>query len=244
MKVQGLRQLLYSLLLLPTTACEAVDQGQVEREAMVVQIREGVRETRQYLGTDALNPAVLEAMQRVPRHEFVPPVLREEAYADRPLPIGEGQTISQPYIVAVMSHLLGVSSGGRVFELGTGSGYQAAVLAELGAQVYTVEIIPQLAERARSTLERLGYDGVQVRAGDGYLGWPGAAPFDGILVTAAGDHVPKPLIDQLKPGGRLVMPVGTPDGAQQLRVLEKAPDGSLATRAVLPVRFVPLTGAR
>lgn len=243
MSLQGLRLLLLSLMLLSTPACET-GEDLSEREAMVAQIREGVRETRHYLGADALDPAVLGAMQRVPRHEFVPIALRSEAYTDRPLPIGEGQTISQPYIVAVMTHLLRVRPGERVFELGTGSGYQAAVLAELGLRVFSVEIVPQLAERARETLERLGYERVRVRAGDGYLGWPEEAPFDAILVTAAGDHIPKPLADQLKPGGRLVMPVGPTYGIQQLLVLEKATDGTLVTHEVLPVRFVPLTGER
>lgn len=229
-------------LILLGNGCAASDDASTARQAMVAQIREAVRDTRHYLGTDALDPAVLRAMERVPRHEFVPLALRGEAYADRPLPIGEGQTISQPYIVAVMTHLLAVGPGARVFELGTGSGYQAAVLAELGTGVYTVEIVPELATRAGETLERLGYRAVRVRAGDGYLGWPEEAPFDGILVTAAGDHIPQPLIDQLRPGGRLVMPVGPAYGIQQLRVLEKAADGGLSPREVLPVRFVPLTG--
>lgn len=244
MSTQGLRSLLISLILLATPACTADDDRAADRQAMVAHIRAAVRDTRQYLGTDALDPAVLRAMERVPRHEFVPLAERPLAYADRPLPIGEGQTISQPYIVAVMTHLLGISPGARVFELGTGSGYQAAVLAELGAQVYTVEILPQLAAQARETLERLGYRAVQVRAGDGYLGWPEEAPFDAILVTAAGDHIPQPLIDQLKPGGRLVMPVGPAHSVQQLRVLAKGADGRLTPREVLPVRFVPITGER
>lgn len=229
-------------LVLLASGCEAADEGVSERQAMVAHIREAVRDTRQYLGTDSLDPAVLGALERAPRHEFVPQALRPEAYADRPLPIGEGQTISQPYIVAIMTHLLGVGPGARVFELGTGSGYQAAVLAELGARVYSVEIVPELASRARETLERLGYREVRVRAGDGYLGWPEEAPFDGILVTAAGDHVPQPLVDQLRPGGRLVMPVGPAVGVQQLQVLEKTADGRLSPREVLPVRFVPITG--
>ncbi len=229
-------------LVLLVSGCEAADEGVGERQAMVAHIREAVRDTRQYLGTDSLDPAVLGALERVPRHEFVPRALRPEAYADRPLPIGEGQTISQPYIVAIMTQLLGVGPGARVFELGTGSGYQAAVLAELGARVYSVEIVPELASRARETLERLGYREVRVRAGDGYLGWPEAAPFDAILVTAAGDHIPQPLVDQLRPGGRLVMPVGPAFGVQQLQVLEKAADGRLSPREVLPVRFVPITG--
>jgi protein-L-isoaspartate(D-aspartate) O-methyltransferase len=178
----------------------------------------------------------------VPRHEFVPAALRGEAYANHPLPIGAGQTISQPYIVAIMTHLLRVGPGDKVYELGTGSGYQAAVLGEMGVEVYSVEIVPELAERARETLRRLGFANVKVRAGDGYLGWPEAAPFDGIIVTAAADHVPKPLIDQLAPEGRLVMPVGVSGWIQQLVVMEKTPAGTLKRKEVLPVRFVPVTG--
>jgi protein-L-isoaspartate(D-aspartate) O-methyltransferase len=212
------------------------------RRAMVEQIRTAVQETRDHLGTATLDPAVLDALNRVPRHEFVPIALRDEAYADRPLPIGDGQTISQPYIVAVMSHLAAVKPGDRVFELGTGSGYQAAVLAEMGAEVYSAEIIPALAERARRTLQDLGYDRVRVRLGDGYLGWPEAAPFDAIVVTAAADHIPQPLVEQLKTGGRLVMPVGAVFQVQRLIVLEKDNDGTLRPREVLPVRFVPITG--
>ena len=186
------------------------------------------------------DPAVLGAMRRVARHEFVPAEFRALAYEDRPLPIGEGQTISQPYIVALMTELLAVKSGRRVLEIGTGSGYQAAVLAEIGADVYSIEIIAKLAEGARATLTRLGYRKVQVRTGDGYLGWPEAAPFDGIIVTAAPPRVPQPLIDQLKPGGRLVMPEGV--GEQDLVVYAKTQDGRLHREEVMPVRFVPMTG--
>jgi protein-L-isoaspartate(D-aspartate) O-methyltransferase len=201
-----------------------------------------VVETRLALGTDQLDPAVIAAMRRVPRHAFVPAELGDEAYGNHPLPIGAGQTISQPYIVAIMSHLLGVGRGDKVYELGTGSGYQAAILGEMGVEVYSVEIVPELAARARETLQRLGYENVHVRAGDGYLGWPDASPFDGIIVTAAADHVPQPLIDQLALGGRLVMPVGSPGWGQQLVVMEKTATGVLERRDVLPVRFVPVTG--
>ncbi|MBM3840057.1 MAG: protein-L-isoaspartate(D-aspartate) O-methyltransferase [Verrucomicrobia bacterium] len=186
------------------------------------------------------DPEVLVAMRRVPRHEFVPERLRDHAYNDHPLPIGEDQTISQPYIVAFMTEALRLKRGQRVLEIGTGSGYQAAVLAELGVEVYTIEIIPSLAERARATLARLNYKSVQVRAGDGYLGWPEAAPFDGIIVTAAPPRVPRPLIDQLKPGARLVVPEGVAE--QDLVIYTKAADGQLRREAVLPVRFVPMTG--
>jgi protein-L-isoaspartate(D-aspartate) O-methyltransferase len=184
--------------------------------------------------------AVLAALRRVPRHEFVPPELRHLAHADHPLPIGEEQTISQPYIVALMTELLAVRPGQRLLEIGTGSGYQAAVLADLGVDVYSIEIVAPLADRARAKLTALGYHGVRVRTGDGYAGWPEEAPFDGIIVTAAPPQVPPPLIAQLKPGGRLVVPEGT--GDQTLVVYLKAADGRVRREAVLPVRFVPMTG--
>lgn len=186
------------------------------------------------------DPAVLEAMARVPRHLFVPANVRPEAYADTALPIGHGQTISQPYIVALMSSLLGVNPGDRVLEIGTGSGYQAAVLAEMGTEVWTIEIIAPLGERAERTLQDLGYGSIHVRIGDGYQGWPDQAPFDAVIVTAAPPLIPKPLLDQVKTGGRIVVPVG---GAfQDLLVLTKRADGGFDERTVLPVRFVPMTG--
>ena len=184
--------------------------------------------------------AVLDALRRVPRQEFVPAGVRAQAYADHPLPIGERQTISQPYIVGFMSELLQVKPGHRVLEIGTGSGYQAAVLAELGAEVYTIEIVEKLAATARTVLQRLGYEKIRVHAGDGYQGWPDAAPFDRIIVTAAPPQVPQPLIDQLKPGGRLVVPEGVND--QDLVLYTKTKDGKLQRERVLPVRFVPMTG--
>ena len=184
--------------------------------------------------------AVLAAMRRVPRHEFVPAAQRPFAHDDRPLPIAAGQTISQPLIVAMMTELLQVKPGQRVLEIGTGSGYQAAVLAELKLDVYSIEIVAELANLARATLARLGYDNVHVRAGDGYLGWPAAAPFDAIIVTAAPPRVPQPLIDQLKPGARLVVPEGGRD--QELVVYEKTLRGDLRRTSVIPVRFVPMTG--
>ncbi len=189
-----------------------------------------------------ISAAVLEVMGRVPRHDFVPEKLRDIAYTDRPLPIGHGQTISQPYIVALTTHLLRPAAGQVVFELGTGSGYQAAVLAALGLEVYTVEIVPGLGKAAAGRLERLGYRGAHVKVGDGYYGWPEHGPFDAIVVTAAASHVPPPLIRQLKPGGRMVIPVGEPYRVQQLVLVTKADDGSVQTRQLLPVRFVPLTG--
>jgi protein-L-isoaspartate(D-aspartate) O-methyltransferase len=229
------------LLVLPAACADPIDET-AERAALLREIEQQVAETSLHLGRDSLDPRVAAAMLAVPRHELVPPQLRAQAYLNRPLPIGAGQTISQPYIVAIMSQLLEVGPGDRVYELGTGSGYQAAVLAEMGVEVYTVEIVPELAERARSTLQRLGYDRVHVRAGDGWLGWPEAAPFDGIVVTAAAERIPEPLVDQLKTGGRLVMPVGPAGWVQQLIVLTKEADGALARQEILPVRFVPVTG--
>lgn len=182
---------------------------------------------------------VLSAMARVPRHEFVPAEQRPYAYEDRPLPIGEGQTISQPYIVALMTELLELEAGDRVLEIGTGSGYQAAILAELTAHVYTIEILPKLAQRAEQTLRRLGYGQVKVKAGDGYLGWPERAPFDAIIVTCAPERVPEPLREQLKEGGRMVIPVGPQWTGQTLYLLRKQ-GGDLEQKAVIPVRFVPM----
>ncbi|MEA3211364.1 MAG: protein-L-isoaspartate(D-aspartate) O-methyltransferase [Chthoniobacter sp.] len=189
---------------------------------------------------DVKNPRVLQAMGKVPRHEFVPAEERHLAYSDQPLPIGYGQTISQPYIVAFMTEKLDPQPTDRVLEIGTGSGYQAAVLAELVGEVYSIEIVEPLAHRAETDLKRLGYRNVHVRAGDGYKGWPEAGPFDAIIVTCAPDHVPKPLVEQLKEGGRMIIPVGPP-GAQELYYLVKK-DGKLEQRAVLSVRFVPMTG--
>ena len=215
----------------PGTPLRAEDAAALERQAMVgTQI--ATREVR--------DARVLAAMRAVPRHEFVPAELRAQAYEDRPLPIGHGQTISQPYIVAFMTEQLALQPTHRVLEIGTGSGYQAAVLAKLVAEVFTIEIVEPLAQRAAADLARLGFKNVRVRAGDGYQGWPDAAPFDAIIVTCAPDHVPEPLVRQLKEGGRMVIPVGE-FGAQQLCVLEKR-GGKVEQRAVLPVMFVPMTG--
>jgi len=185
---------------------------------------------------------VLRAMRTVPRHVFVPADVETAAYADHPLPIGFGQTISQPYIVALMSELLDLGSGDRVLEIGTGSGYQAAVLAEMGAEVITIEIIHELADRAEETLKAAGYAGVTVVKGDGYFGRAEVAPFDGIIVTAAAGHVPPPLIEQLAPGGRIIIPVGSPYEVQVLTEIRKDRDGEVSYRRLLPVRFVPMTG--
>lgn len=183
---------------------------------------------------------VLAAMGRVERHRFVPEPYRDDAYQDHPLPIGAGQTISQPYMAALMTELLELTGSEKVLEVGTGSGYQAAVLAELGVEVYTIEIIPALAASAGAALREMGYKNIRLRTGDGYRGWPEAAPFDGIMVTAAPDHIPEPLLRQLKEGGRLVIPVGT--GYQKLKKVRKS-RGKMETIDVLPVRFVPLTGS-
>lgn len=209
----------------------------VERDAMVDEIAalaRAVADTRRA----ELDPLVLAAMRKVLRHEFVPAEQRAAAYRNTPLPIGEAQTISQPYIVALMTDLLRIGPGARVLEIGTGCGYQAAVLAELGAETYSVEIVAPLARTATETLERLGYR-VRTRIGDGYAGWAEAAPFDAIVVTAAPDHVPPALIEQLKPGGRMVIPVGRL--YQSLKVVTRNADGTSLDEDIVPVRFVPLT---
>jgi protein-L-isoaspartate(D-aspartate) O-methyltransferase len=185
------------------------------------------------------DPRVLAAMLKVERHLFVPKESQNSAYSDQPLPIGEGQTISQPYIVALMTELLELKGGERVLEVGTGSGYQAAILAELAAEVYTIEIVEKLASSAQKVLLELGYQNIKVKAGDGYLGWPEAAPFDAIIITCAPDHVPKPLLDQLKEGGRMVVPVGT--YSQDLKKIVKK-SGKIETTGIIPVIFVPMTG--
>lgn len=182
---------------------------------------------------------VLDAMRVVPRHRFVPPQFADEAYDDSPLPIGYGQTISQPYIVGFMTAALQLKPKDRVLEIGTGSGYQAAVLAEIVDSVYTIEILDSLGHRAESILSSLGYRNIKVRIGDGYRGWPEVAPFDAIMVTAAPDHIPQALVDQLAIGGRLILPVGDED--QRLILLTKTPNG-IQERTLLPVRFVPMTG--
>jgi protein-L-isoaspartate(D-aspartate) O-methyltransferase len=200
-----------------------------------------IRATYRMAATGKPDELVLQAMGRVRRHEFVPPELASAAYDNRPLPIGSEQTISQPYIVALMTDLARVKKGHRVLEVGTGSGYQAAILAEMGATVHTIEIVPALAATARARLARLGYRDVFVVTGDGYEGIPAHAPYDSILVTAGAAHVPPALVQQLKAGGRMVIPVGDPMGYQELTLVEKAVGGSVKTSRVLPVRFVPLT---
>ncbi|HKK01577.1 MAG TPA: protein-L-isoaspartate(D-aspartate) O-methyltransferase [Desulfuromonadales bacterium] len=193
-------------------------------------------------GRPALAPRVLEALADVPREQFVPPEMAPYAYADNALPIGEGQTISQPFIVGLMTDLLEPAMSDRVLEIGTGSGYQAAVLSRLVLQVYSIEILTGLARLAEERLERLGFRNVRVRSGDGYQGWAEQAPFDGIIVTAAAPHIPQPLVAQLKPGGHLVIPIGRPFQRQELKVLTKNRTGEVEIRTILGVAFVPLTG--
>jgi protein-L-isoaspartate(D-aspartate) O-methyltransferase len=206
------------------------DYAALRREMVLTQIEDrGVSD-----------PTTLAAMRMVPRHEFVSAEWRSAAYSDGPLPIGEGQTISQPYVVALMTERLGLRPGEKVLEVGTGSGYQAAVLAEVGARVFTIEIFETLAREAEERLRRLGYERVEVRNGDGYLGWPEEGPFDAIIVTAAPNAIPQPLVDQLRPGGRMIIPVGPEGEVQELVLLRKEPNGSIRTESISPVRFVPL----
>jgi protein-L-isoaspartate(D-aspartate) O-methyltransferase len=212
-------------------------------ECLLDEISAEVRDTRQLTGRPELGQRVMEALRQTPRDEFVPDEFRYRAYDNRPLPIGHGQTISQPYVVALMTDLIQPRPEDVVLEIGTGSGYQAAVLSRLVKQVYSMEIVGGLATQASERLQRLGYDNVEVRAENGRLGWPEHAPYDAILVTAAASEVPPALIDQLKPGGTLVIPVGSRDYAQDLLVITKREDGSVQKRDVLPVVFVPLTGA-
>jgi len=220
----------------------AEDAYEEKRQQMIAVIQQTVEMTESYTGKASLDKRVVEAMRAVPRHKFVPPDNRSNAYENTPLPIGHRQTISQPYIVALMTDLAAVTSESVVLEVGTGSGYQAAVLSELVSHVYSIEIIEALGLEARLLLQELGYDNVTVKIGDGYHGWPEHAPFDAILVTAAAEHIPEQLIQQLKPGGRLVIPVGKQYQSQSLRVLTKGPDGEIEQRDILPVVFVPLTG--
>jgi protein-L-isoaspartate(D-aspartate) O-methyltransferase len=213
-----------------------------DRKKMLRDIEMEVDFTRRYIGKDALDGRVMQAISKVPRHEFVAPDMRKAAYENGPLPIGHGQTISQPYIVALMTDLLEPQPDDVILEVGTGSGYQAAVLSRLVRRVYSMEIVSALSERAQTILRQQGYDNVECRIGDGYYGWPEQAPFDGIMVTAAAPSIPQALIDQLKPGARLVIPVGLPFHHQELMVVEKQPDGEVQVRDVLAVAFVPLTG--
>lgn len=233
---------LVSLAIPGAKAADAVDDFTSARRSMV----EDIIQLAHAIGSETSKPTiderVLDAMARVPRHSFVPQDQRRAAYKNRPLPIGYSQTISQPYIVAVMTHLMNVKPSHTVLEVGTGSGYQAAILAELAKAVYTIEIIEPLAQEARSRLQALGYANVHTKEGDGYYGWEEHGPYDSIIVTAAVSHLPPPLVRQLKAGGRMVIPLGAPFLPQQLMLVEKNPDGSVVNKQILPVQFVPLTG--
>jgi protein-L-isoaspartate(D-aspartate) O-methyltransferase len=236
-KTSGLRRLLQWAAVLPLAlGCNTAATSQPATSW------DGARKQmvdEQLAARDIKSPRVLDAMRKVPRHEFVPAAMRLGAYADTPLPIGYNQTISQPYIVAYMTEALDLQPTHKVLEIGTGSGYQAAILGELAKEVYTIEIVEPLATTATETLKRLGYTNVHVKAGNGYLGWPEQAPFDRVMVTAAPDSVPQPLVDQLKVGGLMAIPVGV--GEQELRILRRTEKG-LETLRTLPVRFVPMTG--
>jgi protein-L-isoaspartate(D-aspartate) O-methyltransferase len=232
--------LAFSLLFVTTAAAET--HFVAAREDMVGTIRALAETVPVSSGRHEIDAGVLAVMREVPRHELVPESVRDAAYQNRPLPIGHGQTISQPYIVALMTSLARPAKDHVVLEVGTGSGYQAAVLSRLVARLYSIEIVEPLAKEAAERLKALGYGNVTVRHGDGYKGWPEHAPFDAIVVTAAASHIPQPLVDQLKPGGRLVIPVGATSMSQDLMVVEKDSEGRTHTRRTLPVRFVPLTG--
>jgi len=223
-------------------AAFAADELAAQRQALMDDIAAVARDTAAETGRRAFDPRVMAVLGAVPRHRFVPPDQVHAAYRNRPLPIGYGQTISQPYIVALMTDLMNVQPDHVVLEIGTGSGYQAAILAELAQTVCTIEIVEPLAREAGERLRALGYAKVRTKAGDGYYGWEDCGPFDAIMVTAAASHVPPPLVRQLKPGGRMVIPVGPPFLAQHLMLVEKRADGTILTRQILPVAFVPLTG--
>jgi protein-L-isoaspartate(D-aspartate) O-methyltransferase len=229
----------FSVCPLPTAAADA--DPAMQRGEMVRTIEQYARYTSDIVGEDGLSPRVLDAMRNVERHLFIPKRRQSMAYDDRPVEIGYGQTISQPFIVALMTHLLEPEPDDVVLEIGTGSGYQAAVLSPLVRKVCTIEIITELGEAAVENLAAQGYGNVKTKIADGYHGWPECGPFDGIVVTAAADHVPPPLVDQLKPGGRMVIPVGGMFATQHLTLVEKTGSGEVLTRQILPVRFVPFT---
>lgn len=232
------------LFVVPQARSADEDALATARRRMVADIEATAGAVGPVGGHRGISGTTLEVLADVPRHLFVPDDLRSEAYDNRPLPIGYGQTISQPYIVAVMTDLLACEPTHKVLEVGTGSGYQAAVLGRIAARVLSIEIIELLARAASARLDRLGFANVSVRTGDGYYGWPEEAPFDRIIITAAASHIPPPLIEQLTPGGRMLIPVGGPFAVQELMMVEKRTDGSLTTRHLLPVKFVPLTGGR
>ena len=225
-----------------TPLAEAAEDYAASRARLVTEISQDVTDTSAYIGKNALDERVMRVLGTVGRHRFVPSHLQSSAYENRPLPIGYGQTISQPYIVALMTDLLELEADDVVLEIGTGSGYQAAILSRLVSQVFSIEIIPELAQSASERLQRLGFENVEVKNADGYHGWKQHAPFDAIIVTAASSHIPPPLVSQLKPGGILMIPVGPAFQVQQLSLVRKDLKGGLTTRQILPVRFVPFTG--
>lgn len=212
------------------------------QQEMLEDINAEVRYTRSLIGKDALDPRVMEAVRKVPRDAFVPPNMKSAAFENGPLPIGYGQTISQPYIVALMTDLLAPEAEHRILEIGTGSGYQTAILSQLCSKVYSLEVVAELGAIAADVFKRLGYHNIEMRIGDGYLGWPEHAPYDGIIVTAAATHIPSALVEQLRPGGRMVIPVGLPYSHQELMLLRKDQQGKTLTKSVLGVAFVPLVG--
>ncbi|MDJ0928865.1 MAG: protein-L-isoaspartate(D-aspartate) O-methyltransferase [Gammaproteobacteria bacterium] len=235
--------LLVAIMTSATCTGNADDEARYATEhAQLVRVIEArVRDASYFLGKSELDPRVMAAMAQVRRHEFVPEYMRWAAYENRPLPIGEGQTISQPSLVAMMTDLLNLSADCRVLEIGTGSGYQAAILAEICDSVYSIEIVEPLGLRAAALLERLGYDNVEVRIGDGFAGWPEQAPFEAIIVTAAAEEPPPPLVEQLAVGGRMIIPLGPAGRTQDLYVIKKTADGSMIEETIFPVRFVPFT---
>lgn len=242
MKYSKIIFLFSCLLALPAVYAEEVDKYASQRQLMIEEIASDARRLVRHIDKDSVSDSVMQAMGTVPRHEFIPPEMRADAYDNRPLPIGYGQTISQPYIVALMTDLLQPRPDHKVLEIGTGSGYQAAVLSGLVKEVYSIEIIEQLGLTAKQVLKQLGYDNVSTRIADGYDGWPEQSPFDSIIVTAAISHIPPPLVRQLKNGGTMVIPVGTRFQTQQLTLVKKDHTGAITTRQILPVIFVPFTG--
>ena len=235
-----LSKVLAIVLTFGLSACTQAEQNPTQ--VMLQEIKDMTRMAESYSGISALDPRVYEAIGNINRADYVPENSQQYAYENRPLSIGHGQTISQPFIVALMTHLIDVQPDDSVLEIGTGSGYQAAVLGELAKSVYTIEIIPELAQSASDRLKKLGYENIAVKAGDGWFGWPEAAPFDKIIITAVADEVPPRLVDQLKTGGLLTMPLGDPSGYQQLVLVTKLENGDIETDSVLGVQFVPMTG--
>lgn len=239
----GFLRLLIAMMVLPMVSSPAPGADfDAARRQLLAELAGDAARAAAWTGRAALSPRVMAAMGKVERHRFVPPESAAQAYLNRPLPIGEGQTISQPFIVALMSDLLDLGPGDKVLEVGTGSGYQAAVLAEMGARVFSIEILAGLSREADRALRASGYAGIMLRIGDGWAGWPEQAPFDAIIVTAAPETIPPPLVDQLRVGGRMVIPLGPQGAAQELVVAEKQADGGMVRRRVLPVAFVPFTG--